>query len=289
MLARRLGLAPASTLPALPSEPDTDSAADVLGDDAELETTGGDAETQPAIQIVQMAPLSEQQVRLFAAARGITDVDAFMDAIERADADVFATRPADLPGLINLWSKEGRIGRYSKVVPRNIELKLEEANPAHERDTIAKIGPWLVPRCWRRPLRQRNAPPSYCRTSQSIRPSRTPRIDPQQVLPGVGHLRKFRHCSGRALFDESLYGTVRFHHRTAREYLTARWLQALASAAQEPSEKFEDLLFAQPLRQCCSEVVDSFHEAYRRLVSRVGRAHSQQGDARRSQGPVGIR
>jgi hypothetical protein len=255
LLARRLGLAPASTLPALPSEHDTDSAADVLGDDAELETTGGDGETQPAIQIVQMAPLSEQQVRLFAAARGITDVDAFMDAIERADADVFATRPADLPGLINLWSKEGRIGRYSEVVPRNIELKLEEANPAHERDTIAKdramAGATMlaaaVTSTKRTPILLPDQP-----IDQSLEDAS---IDPKQVL-GSWTPSEVQALLGRALFDESLYGTVRFHHRTAREYLTARWLQDLLQQHKN-RRKIQSLLFARPYGVLSEVVVPS--------------------------------
>jgi hypothetical protein len=31
----------------------------------------------------------------------------------------------------------------------------------------------------------------------------------------------------RPIFDEGIYGTVRFHHRSVREYLTAEWLHAL--------------------------------------------------------------
>jgi hypothetical protein len=50
---------------------------------------------------------------------------------------------------------------------------------------------------------------------------------------------------GRALFDESLYGTVRFHHRTAREYLTASWLRRLLKNRKN-RRKVESLLFAKP-------------------------------------------
>ncbi len=31
----------------------------------------------------------------------------------------------------------------------------------------------------------------------------------------------------RPIFDEAIYGTVRFYHRSVREYLTAEWLAKL--------------------------------------------------------------
>jgi hypothetical protein len=31
----------------------------------------------------------------------------------------------------------------------------------------------------------------------------------------------------RPIFDEGIYGTVRFHHRSVREFLTAEWLNSL--------------------------------------------------------------
>ncbi|MFX9389564.1 hypothetical protein ABTO07_20360, partial [Acinetobacter baumannii] len=31
----------------------------------------------------------------------------------------------------------------------------------------------------------------------------------------------------RPIFDEGIYGTVRFHHRSVREFLTAEWLHSL--------------------------------------------------------------
>ncbi|NQV57110.1 MAG: hypothetical protein HQ503_14715, partial [Rhodospirillales bacterium] len=31
----------------------------------------------------------------------------------------------------------------------------------------------------------------------------------------------------RPIFDEAIYGSVRFHHRSVREYLTAEWLAEL--------------------------------------------------------------
>ncbi len=89
----------------------------------------------PSITIVQMTSLNEEQVRTFSRAHGVTDIDKFMKAIERADSDAFASRPADLPGLIKIWKDTNRIARYSQVVANNIKIKLSEENPTHGRDS----------------------------------------------------------------------------------------------------------------------------------------------------------
>ena len=45
----------------------------------------------------------------------------------------------------------------------------------------------------------------------------------------------------RPVFDEALYGTVRFHHRTVREYLTAEWFAKLLK--HETSRRYIESLF----------------------------------------------
>ena len=50
--------------------------------------------------IVQLAPLTFDQMRRFAASQGVQDAELFMDAIVWADAEVFAERPQDLLELI---------------------------------------------------------------------------------------------------------------------------------------------------------------------------------------------
>lgn len=46
----------------------------------------------------------------------------------------------------------------------------------------------------------------------------------------------------RPVFDEAIYQTVRFHHRTVREYLTAEWFQALLDR-DTSRQKIESLFF----------------------------------------------
>ena len=44
------------------------------------------------------------------------------------------------------------------------------------------------------------------------------------------------------VFDEAIYGTVRFHHRSVREYFTAEWLAELLASSVSRRE-VESLLF----------------------------------------------
>ena len=206
------------------------------------ETTGG---KKKAFFIMQMSPLNKSQIQTFAEAKGITDITAFMEAINRADADVFATRPADLPGLIDAWKKKEHLGNYSEVVLKNIELKLSEENPVH--------GP-QAPLSQDRALegaRVLAAAVTLTKCTSILLPDdpveetlRDKCLDPKEVLLDW-RPTEIRALLGRALFEEALYGSVRFHHRTAREYLTARWFEELLSQ-QKNRRNIEHLFFARP-------------------------------------------
>jgi hypothetical protein len=244
LLVELLALPPART------EPERSSTR--LGDDGEEEVEGPGAETgesdgtgsRPDVTVLQMAPLDAARVRIFARARGAADIDGFMRAIKRADADVFATRPADLPGLIKMWEETGRIGSYRDVVLNNIELKLAEENPAHRHYAIAADrameGAKLLA-----------AAVTFTKRTSILVPDqpvddelKAISIDPQQVLKRWTPT-EIQALLGRALFDEALYGTVRFHHRTAREYLAARWLKDRIEVRKH-RRAIERLLFGRP-------------------------------------------
>ena len=47
---------------------------------------------------------------------------------------------------------------------------------------------------------------------------------------------------GRPIFDEAIYGSVRFHHRSVREFLTAEWLTDLLKR-EASRRRIESLFF----------------------------------------------
>ena len=58
-----------------------------------------DEEAEDPFKLVALDDLCELQVRRFAQAKGVTDIDVFIDAVERADAWIMAHRPRDLEEL----------------------------------------------------------------------------------------------------------------------------------------------------------------------------------------------
>ena len=171
-------------------------------------------------------------------------LDVFVTATKRADADLFATRPADLPGLIKIWKEEGRIGSYSEVVAANIELKLTELNTTHLRFSIASdramTGAEMLAAGVTFGQRTSILVPDQPVAEDLMAQALIPASVLQSWTPS-----EIQALLGRALFDESLYGTVRFHHRTTREYLTACWLKRCLKSYKN-RRRVEGLLFARP-------------------------------------------
>lgn len=195
-------------------------------------------------QFLRLAPLDDEQIAQFASRRGVTDTGAFLEALSEADALKYASRPADLPGLIDRWLKGKPLGGYSDVVANNIEVKLSEQNESYEDIAldIEKV----------REGAEALAAAATMTGKSAIRVPDTPvpeelkarSIDPQQVLSDWKP-KEIQALLSRAIFDDALYGTVRFHHRSAREYLTARWFAKLLSN-RKGRRSVEELIFKEP-------------------------------------------
>lgn len=248
ILAARLGLPLPGKISSTGITPGEEAlSAELTSEEPDADDEVGSGQDPPSsIAVMQLEPLDEARIRIFASARGIAaaELNAFITAIERADADLFATRPADLPGLIKIWQEKGRIGNYSEVVAGNIELKLVEANTVHQRFSIASdramAGAEMLAAAvsfgQRVSILVSDQPIAEELKAQALTPAK---VLTAWTLPEIEALL------GRALFDESLYGTVRFHHPTAREYLTACWLKRCLKNHTN-RRRIESLLFARP-------------------------------------------
>jgi len=214
------------------------------GDQQEIDEEESEgAVSEDKIQVVQLAPLTGQQRRWFAAAQGMPDVTAFMDAIERADADIFAERPQDLIEIISYWIEHASIGTHAEMIDFNIDKKLLEPNP--DRDDVRPLsktkaheGAILIAAALT--LTRKN---SIILPDRPVDPGRAAQaIDAKDLLP-TWDARNIQTLLGRALFDEATYGRVRFHHQSVREYLTAQWFLHLIKSGK-PRRAVENLLFA---------------------------------------------
>lgn len=195
-------------------------------------------------KIVALDDLGISQAEKFAKAKGIADPKPLMDAIERADAWSMAARPDDLTELVDYWNKHQRIGNRLELMQSSIARRLverdqnrEEALPLSIAD--AQVGARSV------------AAASTMTQESTIRvpdgSANTKGFAVTEVLPGWDS-KKCAALLARPIFDEAIYQTVRFHHRTVREYLTAEWLKGLLD--RETSRRgIESLLFREQYGQ----------------------------------------
>lgn len=203
---------------------DEEAGDEELADDTAVSSTTKDKSKSPALfKIVTLEGLSRQQVETFAAARGVKDTKAFGDAIERADAWSFAALPQDLEDLVASWLKRSAIGTRRTIVQDGVERRLRERD--QERADIV-------------PLTEEKALLGAQLLAAAATLGRNPSIqvpDGQDGLAGIPVDKVLSNWSPverkalleRPIFDAAIYGSVRFHHRTVREYLTAEWIREM--------------------------------------------------------------
>ena len=187
-----------------------------------IQGTAGDPE---ALKIVQLMPLNDGQVKQMAEHCGASDAAGLLEAVREASAQPFVARPLDVEWLVPYWQKYNKIGMLTELIERSVTKRLDERRPnSCPRSPLAKdkaraglmqlagiaalSGRWsfLVP------------------GEESIGAGQSDTIDPREALEGWSD-DEVRELLTRAIFDESTYGRVRFHHRTVQEYLAAKWLQ----------------------------------------------------------------
>lgn len=185
--------------------------------------TGAQDSDKSIFKIVAFDNLTSEQVAVFVEARGIKDSKFFLDAVERADAWSFTSRPQDLEELTEFWIDKGRIGSRLELMRNSIDRRLAErdqgradASPlAAER---ARHGVMLLAAATTLVQNQEIRVPDGAENSKGIAV--------QSVLSDWDDKDQSTLLS-RPIFDEEVYGTVRFHHSSVREYLAAEWFAAL--------------------------------------------------------------
>ncbi len=193
--------------------------------------------------VFQLAPLNDRQIQLFAAQKGVDETKNFLEAIERADANIFAERPQDLLDLIEYWRSHGRLGRHAAMLDFNIQKKLQEPDLGRDYLRPLSVDDALLG------AERLAAAVTLQKKKAIILPDipidfdlRDVSIEPKELFPDWSP-DMVQILLDRAIFDEAIYGTVRFHHRTVQEYLVATWLKRLIK--EEKSRRLiEDLLFS---------------------------------------------
>lgn len=187
--------------------------------------------------IVSLEDLSVAQARMFATETGVQNVDELLEEIERADGWSFTTRPLDLQELLEFWQSKGRIGSRLELLTASIDRRLREQDQTRDEQNPlaldrARTGARVVAAACTLTLQQTIAVPDRSKSIRGLQ------LD---SLLSNWSAKERATLLQRPIFDEEIYGTVRFHHRSVREYLTAEWFAELLK--QHTSRKAVEALF----------------------------------------------
>ncbi len=172
-------------------------------------------------RVVALDDLHGEQVDQFAIAKGVTDLAPFRLALDRKDAWTLATRPLDLAEVCEYWVAHGQIASRYDLMKASIDRRLEEIdqNRADARPiTVEKLrkGAKLVAAAATLAQQSGLRVPDGSANAKGL-PVKQVLADWDDTAVGT--------LLSRPIFDEGIYGTVRFHHRSVRDFLAAEWLK----------------------------------------------------------------
>lgn len=213
--------------------------------------------------VFALCPLDKDQRKVFSHAFDVQDVETFLLAIEKAEAETFASWPQDLIELIDYWKKNKKIANHAKLIKNSILTQLIERDPERASELPLNIEEA------RHGAEMLAAAATLLRKSRILVPEQNPdpfrktdSIDVRSVLKDWSE-KQIRALLQRPIFDRAIYGCVRFHHRNVREYLTAHWLNRLLQNGKS-RRSIEDLFFKE--RYGCQVLVPSMRPVLSWLI-----------------------
>lgn len=188
-----------------------------------VQSTSNETGPDASFLVVTLDDIHGEQIDRFLEASGVNDAKAFRTAVERKEAESLTTRPLDFLELVDFWHEHHRIGTRLELMRSSIDRRLEERDQSR-----AEFRP-IAPERLREGARLLAAATTLGQSAAI----RVPDGDANKIgIPVRSVLIGWNDADAGALlsrpiFEPGIYGTVRFHHRTVREYLAAEWLNGL--------------------------------------------------------------
>ncbi|MDD2468291.1 MAG: hypothetical protein PHI97_30290 [Desulfobulbus sp.] len=177
-----------------------------------------------ALTIYTMRPLDKERIRRFCVARGVDNIDRLLLEVERTNLWSLAERPFDLEGVLAKWAEDRVLGGRLELLRHNIDKRLRDDHSCN--------------RAQRQSLNLERAREGARRLAAAVMlsgqaglnvPDATPvkpGIDAESVLADWDP-QDVRALLERGIFNDIIYGAVRFRHRDVRELLVAEWFKSL--------------------------------------------------------------
>ena len=177
-------------------------------------------------KVYTLCPLNGSQIEQFCSVRSVENIEVFLDEIQRYHLISFAERPFDLENLIAKWNDDKVLGYRTDVIQHNIYSCLSDKHN-EDRPTKASMGrdkleegaqriASMVTLTGRSNIKVPNSENNYhC-------------LDASELLPESDWGKyDIEYLVNAAIFNDVIYGAVRFRHREIREFLTAQWFKKL--------------------------------------------------------------
>jgi hypothetical protein len=192
--------------------------------DSECDENGHQSKPQSSLTIYTMRHLDEGRIRRFCSAREVKGIDRLLNEIERTNLLSLAERPFDLDAILAKWTEDNALGNRSDLLQHNINTRLRDD---HNTD-----------RAQRQPLNLERAREGACRLAAAVVLTGQVGLnvpDAEPVKPGIEaesvladwHPNDVRALLERGIFNDIIYGAVRFRNRDIRELLAAEWFSGL--------------------------------------------------------------
>ena len=201
---------------------------------------GESSEQGSALRVYMLEPLDEDDIRKFAEHRDTPEVDRLIIELQRTYLKAIAGRPFDLDDILSKWKADQTLdGRY-ELLKHNIDRHLKEINPDRNQ---------------RQPLNQEKAKRGARLLAAAVMLTGEPGIrvpDSTQSKGGIDAATvlgdwepaEIQALLERAIFNDALYGLVRFRHREVRELLAAEWFYQTLNEGRSRNET-EALFFCE--------------------------------------------
>lgn len=175
------------------------------------------------LELVALGRITSAQRIAMLTALEVTDTEAFETALYENGLDPLAQRPGDLLMLVAYWKQKEGFGSFTEMMEFGIAHRLKEESAGRQQTIM------LDELSIRQGAQRLAAALTLGQQMELILPGADAGggIDPYDVLKDWkrADVEGLLH---RGIFVPSTFGRVRFFHRSAQEYLTARWFSGLA-------------------------------------------------------------
>jgi len=177
-----------------------------------------------ALKIYTMLHLDKERIERFCTVREAKNIDQLLHDIERANLWNLAERPFDLEGILAKWEDDKALGGRLELLQHNIDSRLADKHNINR----AEVQPLNLAKAREGARRLSAAVVLTGHAGISVPDSDSSKTSIQaEIVLSDWEPADVRALLERGIFNDIIYGAVRFRHRDVRELLAAEWFEGL--------------------------------------------------------------